>query len=377
MGKIKLLVNALSLNNIDTGIGRYIRNLYSELERNYSEELSITYFDGVKLTSKMPEGPGQHARWSLLTDLFWRLPPRLGALVRVVLHSRREARFYKLAGDFDIYHEPGLFPFRVPAHVKTVFTLHDMSVQRCPEYHPRERVLFYSAFFEKRIQCASQVLTVSEFSKKEIVRLTKLTPQQITVTPLGYHPELFHRASKKERLSLRQKYDLPEHFFVFLGTGDPRKNLASIPKALESAKLDVPLLVVGWAGWEAKRGDRRVRCLGYLPDHELRAVLSSATAMVYPSFYEGFGLPVLEAMACGCPVVTTRVASMPEVAEEAALYVESPEDVHELGEQLKKVYASKAVQRALRDQGLRQAEKFRWSKTAEQTMEVFRDVFSA
>jgi len=369
--KIKLLVNAIALTNIGTGIGRYIRNLYTELETRHGNHLDITYFDGKHLSKTMPSGPLDNRRWSLATHLFWRLPPRVGLAVRSTMHSKRETAFHRLAASYDLYHEPGFFPFRVPEHVKTVFTIHDMSVHRHPEHHPKERVLFYDNFFPARSRQADHILTVSEFSKSEILACTDFQPGQIHVTPLGYDPSVFFSAKPEDSKEVLAKLNLPDRYFIFLGTDDPRKKLHLIPPALKCAALNVPLVVAGWSGWSNKGAPENVINLGYLPDDTMRIVLSNALALVFPSIYEGFGLPILEAMACGCPVVTNHMASMPEVGGNAVIYLKKPGNVQEMGNCLKEIANNQDLRRGLIRKGLERARTFSWEKTAAKTFEVF------
>lgn len=372
MKRIKLLVNAIALTNVHTGIGRYVANLYSEILERHSEELDVTFFDGRGLSREMPGGPTDQERWSRMTDLFWKLPPALGVAIRLLLHRKREMRFHRLARGFDVYHEPGFFPFRVPAPVRTVFTIHDMSVHRHPECHPRERVLFYKMLFEKRSALASEVLTVSHFSKSEILHYTDFPSDRIEVAHLGCDARTFHPVERGMGASILEGMGLPPSYFLFLGTGDPRKNLDLIPRALRSARLTVPLVVVGWSGWDRRELPENTIALGFLPDEVLRVVISSATALIFPSFYEGFGLPVLEAMACGCPVVAARAASMPEIGGDAVLYLDDPSDAEGLGRLLARLAGDEGLRESLRVAGLGRAAQFSWADTADKSVAVFR-----
>ncbi|WP_243543960.1 glycosyltransferase [Pseudodesulfovibrio tunisiensis] len=245
---IRLLVNAIPLTNVATGISRYLRCLYSVLEREHSCELDIWYFDGVGIRRDMPFGPENLARWAFMADVFWKLPPRVAYVVRLWVHRRRERLFQQVASGFDVYHEAGFFPFITPTGVKTVFTLHDMSISRFPEHHPRERVLFMSRFLRERTALADRILTVSEFSRNEIVSVLGASPERIDVTPLA-PASVFRPVPEVEMSRLKSRLGLPERYFLFVGSGDPRKNADTIPRALEVAGLDIPLVSVGWSGW--------------------------------------------------------------------------------------------------------------------------------
>lgn len=367
----KLIVNAIPLANVNTGISRYLRCLYGELEKRYSQELEIHYFDGVRASRNMPEGPQNLKQWTILADLFWKLPPSIAILIRFCVQKKRERAFRKAAQGFDLYHEAGFFPFIPPRGVKTVFTIHDMSIQRYPEHHPRERVLFMEKFLLERVALVQRFLTVSQFSKKEIIDVLKLDPELITVIPLAPKNSFSPQTGESFRIRLKQKHNLPSRYFLFVGSGDPRKNIKIIPRALELANMSIPLVCVGWSGWASKEANTNIISLGYLPDKDLIDIYSGAVALVFPSLYEGFGLPVAEAQACGCPVITTHKASLDEVGGDAALYLEQPENISELARLLQKVADNSNLQQDLSRKGLEQAKQFSWAKTADLTFSIF------
>lgn len=368
----KVIVNAIPLTNVSTGISRYLRCLYGEIEERFSHEFEIYYFDGVNAKREMPSGPENLGQWSLLADIFWKLPPRVAYWVRRAVQFRRERAFRSVANGFDLYHEAGFFPFIPPQGVRTVFTIHDMSIHRYPQHHPRERVLFVKRFLAERTALAKRVLTVSDFSKKEIIDVLGIDAQRITVTHLAPAPVFEPRSQAGLREELEQRFQLPSRYFLFVGSGDPRKNVSIIPKAIERGAVDIPLVCVGWSGWSGGESASDIISLGYLSDEDLAAVYSGATALVFPSIYEGFGLPVAEAQACGCPVVTTQKASLAEVGGNAALYVERPDDIDELARLLKRLAEEPSLCDELSRKGLEHAQQFSWAKTADLTCDAFR-----
>lgn len=357
--------------NVNTGIGRYLRSLYQALEEGYGDRLEIGYFDGKTVSATMPSGPENLTRWSGLVSLFWRLPAYPALFVRLLFHFNQERHFRKVVRGFDLYHEAAFFPFLAPTHIKTVFTLTDLSLIRFPEHHPRERVMYSKLFFHRRCKRVKRFLTISAFIQKEMAVYLGIDPKNVTVTYLGYDPAVLYPRSKAEIEDCLNRHGLPQKYFLFVGSGDPRKNMAVIPKALEFSGLDIPLVVAGWSGWAEKALWERVRFLGYVNDEDLARLYSGALGLIFPSRYEGFGLPVLEAMACGCPVVTTREASMPEVAGDAALYMKAPEDVKGLAKVLKELFDDPPHRQEWVEKGLAQARQFSWRNTAELTFSAF------
>ena len=372
--RIRLLVNAVPMVNVNTGISRYLRSLYAEIERIYGDRLEIGYFDGFKVSPVMPCGPANLNRWAKGVDLFWGMPVYPALIVRLGFHFVREAIFRRWSRHFEIYHEAGFFPFAVSERLKTVFTLADLSLIRFPQYHPRERVLYSRLFFKPRRNRVDHFLTISRFVAQEIQAILNVGPEKITITPLAHDNKIFCPRSPVEVNHFLRHHKLPERYFLFVGTGDPRKNMDVIPEALEKAGLDVPLVIAGWSGWSNGDVSKKVIPLGYVSDDDLARAYSGALGMIFPSSYEGFGLPVLEAMACGCPVVTTREASLPEVAGEGAIFMKSPRDADDLAGILRDLVSDSAVRRRLRDEGQARAKRFSWEETARKTFEVFEAV---
>jgi len=228
--RIKILVNAIPLINIGTGIGRYMKCLYTEMEKSYGDRLEIRYFDGVNVSSTMPCGPENLARWSRFIDLFWKLPAYPAFLLRLGIHFKRELFFHRLVKDFDIYHEAGFFPFSVPSRVKTVFTLHDLSVIRFPEHHPLDRVLYSRLFFRQRCKKADHFLTVSGFTQKEMERFLDIGSKNISVTHLAHDPTLFYPKPQKEVSRFLAKKDFQKDIFFLWEAEIPEKIWTSSPK---------------------------------------------------------------------------------------------------------------------------------------------------
>lgn len=373
--KLRLIVNAIPLTAVNTGIGRYLRCLYRSIEDQFAGEVDIRYFDGSRALPRMPAPPAGVAGRSRLTKLLWSLPPAVGLAVRLAMHAKRQRAFMQAARGCDVYHEAAFFPFRAPEGVRTVFTVHDLSLIRYPQFHPRERVLYFNLFFKRRLAQVSRFLAVSEFTRQEMCDVLGIDPGRVDITHNAIDPGQFFptpAGSGRSGGSHIPGIEPGEPYFLFLGTNDPRKNPQVIPKALAASGLDIPLVLAGWSGWskEACPGARVVE-LGYVRENALAGLYSEALALIYPSIYEGFGLPVLEAMACGCPVLTARASSLPEVGGPAGLYLEDPSDPREMAAAMGRLATDPALRGAMRRLGLEQARRFSWSASARVALEAF------
>ncbi len=372
-----ILVNAIPMVRVSTGIGRYIRALYTQMERLYGHEADFLYFDGRHAAPTMPKAtPAKTVGWAKWVDLLWKLPWPLALLVRLTMHARRELAFRRCARHADLYHETAFFPFARPAGLPTVFTIHDLSLLRFPEHHPTERVKFFNRFFLRRLKLADRFLAVSEFTRREMWARLRIPESDVTVTPLAHDAAVFRPQDPEAVAETLKTLGLPERYFLFVGSGDPRKNAGVIPKALAKSGLDIPLVSVGWSGWgdahTATTEGATIIPLGYVDDATLAQLYAGCLAMIYPSLYEGFGLPVIEALACGAPVVAARRASLPEAGGPVALYLETPEDPAELAIYLKRLAEAPAQRATLAAEGVKWAHHYDWTKTARATYAVMR-----
>lgn len=233
---------------------------------------------------------------------------------------------------------------------------------------------------------ADEVITISEYSKIELSTWAGIPLKKITVIPLGVDERWFREVSSLETARVRAQYQLPETFFISVGTLQPRKNIErtiSAHRLLSQAeRLRSPLMIVGRAGWKCDEALRlidedaatgAVRWLQHVPDADLLAVLKLATALVFPSLGEGFGLPVLEAFAAGVPVITSNTTSLPEVTGDAAIAI-NPLDVDQLKEAMRQVLQDEALVKRLKARGLKRAQSFTWQACTASTLQVYQRV---
>lgn len=367
--KLKVVVNAIPATNPVTGIGRYVLELYAAMAQVGGAEVEIAYFDGAGVSRDPPRPPASLKGFSLLGRVYWSLPLALSLPVRLALHRRREAIFSRASAGADIYHETAFFPFRAAPGVRTVQTIQDLSVQFHPEWHPRERVAYTMRHFRERLAWDSEVLCISEFTRRELGRFDPAVGARASVTHLAADAR-FRPADAREIERVRARYALPPRYLFFVGSGDPRKNARALGEIIARGRLPCEVVCVGWAGWLSGEAQRGVRMLGYLPDEDLPALYGAATAFAFPSLYEGFGLPVLEAMACGCPVVVPRAHSMPELVGEAGAYYGAADDTDALERTLIDLVSDADARKRLAASGLERARGFDWARTARVTLEA-------
>lgn len=257
-----------------------------------------------------------------------------------------------------------------------VVTIHDAATLEHPEWFSRSFAQGYRMLLPSLIQRVRLVITNSEFSKQRLLAHSQVAAEKIRPIPLGVSTN-FRPVDSEELARIKLKYCQVRPYFLTLGSLEPRKNLNRLLAAwalLGDKCKDFELLIVGGKGKIFRQscfGDipSTVRFLGYVDDLDLPALLSGAMAFVYPSLYEGFGLPPLEAMACGTPVVVGRAAALPETCGDAALYVD-PWSVEELAECLLNLLDNVGLREILSTKGLHRAAGFRWEDTADRTWET-------
>ena len=265
--------------------------------------------------------------------------------------------------------------------LRRVVTFHDVTFLLLPERYPLIRRLYMSSVTRASARAADAFIAPSQAVRNDVVRKLGLPADRVSVIPEAAAPA-YAPADGAAMASLRQRYGLPNRYLLSVGSLEPGKNRARLIEAyarLHHEGIDVPLMVAGQRAWNYEGDfelvrrlglDQQVRFLGYVPDEDLPALYSGALLLAFPSLYEGFGLPVLEAMACGTPVLTSNVSATAEVAGDAALLVD-PRSVDGLTSALGRLLTDDALRAELRRRGLARAAEFSWERTARETLTVY------
>ena len=283
----------------------------------------------------------------------------------------------------DLFHGPAFIapPFSKGFH--SVATIHDLVAFYHPHTIPVKYALYMRFLIKFMIRNVEKIITDTEFIRDEIIETFHIDEQRVHAVPIAAS-DLFRPVSDKKRIEeVKRRYGITRHYFLHVGNIEPRKNLISLFKACdlvwENLHTDYQLVVVGKKGWLYKdifKTLRETRIIedviftNYVREEDIPVLYSGAEFFVFPSLYEGFGLPVLEAMRCGTPVITSHVSSMPEVAGDAAMYVD-PHNVEDIAEKIITLAYNDDLKAHLRQKGFSQAARFTWENTARETLRVY------
>lgn len=355
------------------GIGRYSYELAAALQATCppDEQLELFYIDRA---SRSPAPP--------LDALPRRVLNRSGKAWRFQVMLAHYARLSqdKLVGQPNIFIATDhVLPYLTQA--STVFVLYDLSTKRLPGVHLRLNRWYLNLMLPYFLQRATAITTISDHSRRDIQHYYNLSSKQVHVIPPAVHARFAPVDDPAHLEAVRQRYSLPSRFSLYVGTIEPRKNIATLLQAFQAAHLDDGTLVIaGKKGWLFQETFElaqslgladRVIFTGFVADDDLPALYSLATAFAFPSWYEGFGIPVLEAMACGTPVMCSNTSSLPEVAGDAALLL-APDDVPGWAHALTQVWTNASLRADLSRRGLKQAARFTWTAAAAQLRQVYR-----
>lgn len=390
---MKVLVNTNSLLTPLTGIGQYTYQICKAL-REIDLENQYTYYYGFfspelfKAEASGGEASAEQKKINFYKQLKTQLKkiPLVGPAGRELRTALSRGMQFFTSERFDLYFEPNFIPLREIYAAKTVTMVFDLSVTLHPEWHPEERVRIFKRQFAKGLQKSAKVLTATQFVKGQIIEHLKVPEEQIEVTPISCNKDIFRPGTGEAITRTFGKTTLPKDYIVFVGSIEPRKNILGLLSAYvllpENVKKNLSIVFCGPEGWknsavhdfiDKNKLKEKIVFLHYISDDDLARVYRGAVALVYPSFYEGFGLPPLEAMCCGCPAIVSDIPPHRELCGDAALYAQ-PARPEEIAKGIEAVYQSAAERMRLREAGLARAELFSWERAASQTLQVFNRV---
>lgn len=377
--KIKLAVNATILLSPLTGIGQYVYQLMKQLEKG--EDIEPYYFYTASWDNSLRNSalPGIKNIKNILSTLL----PNPFALRRFIGQAVFSHGAKK--NNIQLYHDPSFIPYRFDG--PTVITVHDLSHIYFPETHPSKRVAILNKLLPIAIEQADYIIVDSEFIKNQVITLFGTNPDKVAAIHLGVSDQ-FQPMLSEQTFTCLSGYGLVHgKYLLAVGTIEPRKNLIQVLKAYkrlpENLRKEYPLVIAGSSGWLADSMENEMRSLiskgqarllGYVPSEMLPALYAGATTLLYTSLYEGFGLPPLEAMASGIPVITSNQASIPEVVGNAGIMVE-PHDIATLKQVIVNLIEDPDDAKLRVQLGIERAKQFSWEKCASETLKVYRKAY--
>lgn len=375
---LRVGINATALLSPRTGIGNYIFLLGNEFLASREIQPQFFYMNGWSDMLRTEPLPNIN---SIKTKIR-RYVPKAYDISRTI-----SQRYFSLGiqnTPVDIYHEPNYLAYRFDGPI--VITVHDLSWIRHPDMHPKERICAMEKYFPGSLDRAAAIITDCQFVKDEVIEAFGIPADKIHPVLLGVSPR-FHPMSAEECRQVLTREDLDYgRYFLSVGTLEPRKNIVAVIDAFSKLPPEIqsayPLILIGMRGWLTSSIEAKIRpmvekglvkTMGYVPDEHMPAFYSGASAFIFPSLYEGFGLPILEAMACGTPVIASNSSSIPEVIGNAGELL-SPEDIDGMAEAMQRAVEDDAWRHRLSCAGIERAATFSWQRTAQKTIGVYRHV---
>ncbi|HSM56535.1 MAG TPA: glycosyltransferase family 1 protein [Candidatus Sulfomarinibacteraceae bacterium] len=364
------------------GIGRYTRELvWAMAER--TDTYTYRFFSArppAQLPVPSPIPRAEHI-------VYRKAPFSARWLYRLWYRLRLPLPVQLFTGRVDLFHSPDFVLPPVFGRIPTLLTVHDLSFYYYPETFTPALVNYLNRVVPWSVRRATHVVADSKATKRDLIELWDVAPAKVTVLYSGVHPRFEPVTDDTQLSAVREKYDLGrEPYVLSVSTVQPRKNFQMLIRAFKplAAEVSHNLVIAGGKGWlseqvlaEVERQSLagRVRFLGFVADEDLPALYSGASLFVFPSLYEGFGLPLLEAMGCGVPVLTSDASSLPEVAGEAA-YQLSPHDEVGWTEALARLLGDDALRARMVAAGFRQARRFSWSRAAVQLERIYAELLA-
>ncbi|OGS03928.1 MAG: hypothetical protein A2204_03215 [Elusimicrobia bacterium RIFOXYA1_FULL_47_7] len=366
-------INARYLQKRSTGIENYLKNIIAKLkDTDKSNSYTLFFGNDRQVPDYALGGNFTHDVPDMRTD---------SQLKRVLWeHFYLPKQLKKLK--IDVFHEPSFIsPFFKSC--PTIITVYDLAYLFCPDCYTFRNRAYLGAMLSRSVSTSEYIIAISENTKSDILKHFRVPDNKVKVIYCGVN-ELFKKTNDTLKVdSIRKKYGITKDYILNVSLISPRKNLIALMQAFKNARqsgrIDAQLVIAGGKGWlyekiiayaKSSGFENDIIFTGYVTDDELLHLYNGARLFAFPSVYEGFGLPLLEAMACGCPVISSNTSSMPEVCGEAALYF-NPKNLAEISEAIDRVINDVGLSNSLINKGLEQVKKFSWGKAAAQTLSLY------
>jgi len=379
---MKILIEGTALmSDKPSGVGQYTKRLLEAMTKlapkNEYSVFGFHFFTKKALPREWVKHPSlkyRYVRWLPGRGYNQLFKKGIRIPINLLLRQKPDITFF-----------PNFVRWPLTGKGKSVIVIHDIAFEYFPQYIGAKNLIYLKKQVPRSLREADHIVAVSEYTKQDIMKHYGVSPAKISVVhPAIDHSDYYPR-DHKTVAAARTTYKLPEQYILFVSTLEPRKNIIGLLDAYallpQKLQQDFPLIFVGGKGWAdtdllarfEKYKNLPIRRLGYVPDEDMAAVYSGASLFVYPSFYEGFGMPVVEAMACGVPVITSNVSSLPEVVGDGAKLVD-PKSTPSITKAMIEILENKTLQADLRAKGLAEAKKFTWETSAKNLLRVFSEL---
>jgi glycosyltransferase involved in cell wall biosynthesis len=358
-----------------SGISEYTYNLIYHLLKIDQDNQYILFYNSAKKGRAVPIFKSDNVEYQKFN-----YPNKL---FNLALRFLKFKAIDKMIGGVDVFLTPSFLFSNLSSHCRHILVVHDLSFELYPEFFTFKKRLWHRLIGPKQLcQQADLIIAVSENTKNDVIKVYGTSSSKIIVSYMGINEIFFQPITLEAEQKVKTKYNLNHDYIYYIGNLEPRKNVETIIQAFEKMKnKSIDLVIAGGQAWKYKNilklwqnspSKDRIKFLGYVNSHERPALYAAAKVFVYPSIYEGFGLPPLEAMACGTPVITSFNSSLVEAVDQAGLLIDQ-NNLTELSTVIDKLLGDKDLQAHLSQQGYLQATKFKWRQTAKQVLKLIKE----
>lgn len=370
---LKIAIDCRAIGKKRTGDEVYVKHLVFQLAKNDHRNNYFLLFDRKNVSEK---------------DIGFSLPPHFKIVTILPAHKLLWTMYsvprWLRKHHVDVLHVQYITPFWLPRNIKVITTIHDVSWKFYPEYIKKSDLFFLNTLIPLSLARASRIITVSETSRRDIIKIYNIAERKVVSIYNGVGEE-FVKPSQEKKEAVMKKYNLPEKFILYVGTLQPRKNVPALLEAFQClvSKWEIPGLKLVIVGGKGHNYDSRIDGVvkryhltdkvlfpGYIDSQDLPSVYASARLFVFPSLYEGFGIPLIEAMGVGTPVVASNQSCLPEVVGEGGMVVD-PHNTEMLAQAMRMLLTDELKRKEFIEKGYKRAAEFTWEKTAKKTLELY------